>query len=62
MRTKWQSSHVFGDNTFVSVMGNHKLGNEFVDIREILLDLSRKVYYISSQLFLFKEILWKRKL
>ena len=43
--TKWQSSRVFGNNTLISLKGNPIFGNEYGEIREILLDLRFKVYY-----------------
>ena len=38
-----------GNTILILVKGNRKLGNEFVRIREILLDLRLKVYYKESQ-------------
>ena len=37
-----------GDVILVSLKGNHKSGNGFIDMREILLDLRFKVYYVNS--------------
>ncbi len=62
VRAKWQSSHVSGNSTSVFVKGNRKFGNEFVNTGESLLDLSRKVYYIGSQLFLFMESIMENKI
>ena len=39
----------FGDVILILLKGNRNLGNEIVRIREILLDLRLKVYYIDSQ-------------
>jgi len=39
----------FGDVILILLKGNRNLGNEIVRIREILLDLRLKVYYIESQ-------------
>ena len=39
----------FGDVILILLKGNHNFGNEIVRIREILLDLRLKVYYIDSQ-------------
>lgn len=39
----------FGDDILIFLKGNRKLGNEYVKIREILLDLRLKVNYIESQ-------------
>ena len=39
----------FGDDILIFLKGNRKFGNEFVKIREILLDLRLKVNYIESQ-------------
>lgn len=44
MRTKWQSSSVAGNTTEIGLKGNHKPGDGFVPVWEILLDLSRKIY------------------
>lgn len=37
-----------GDVILISVKGNRNLGNEVVEIREILLDLRLRVYYINA--------------
>ena len=39
----------FGNDVLILLKGNRKFGNEFVRIREILLDLRLKVYYNASQ-------------
>jgi len=52
--TKWQSSHMIGNIILISLKGNHKFGNEFVEIREILLDLWLKVNYVECQTILEK--------
>ena len=38
-----------GDDILILLKGNRKFGNELVRIREILLDLRLKVYFIDSQ-------------
>ncbi len=48
MDTKWQSSHMNGDVILISLKGNRISGNGCVEIREILLDLRFKVYYIKA--------------
>jgi len=55
VRTKWQSSRVFSDNTPVSLKGNHKHGNVFVETGENLLDLRRKVNYKKPPFFFVKK-------
>ena len=40
---------MFGDDILIFLKGNRNFGNEIVKIREILLDLRLKVYYIESQ-------------
>ena len=40
---------MFGDSILIFLKGNRNFGNEIVKIREILLDLRLKVYYIESQ-------------
>ena len=37
-----------GNDILISLKGNRISGNGFVEIREILLDLRLKVYYINS--------------
>ena len=48
MGTKWQSSRMYGDVILISVKGNRITGNGIVEIREILLDLRLRVYYINA--------------
>ena len=48
MRTQWQSSHIDGNTIFILLKGNHITGNGIVRMRENLLDLRRKVYYMIS--------------
>ena len=44
----------FGDDILISLKGNRISGNGFVEIREILLDLRPKVYYISAISFILE--------
>lgn len=44
-----------GDYILISLKGNHKFGNELVEIREILLDLRLKVNYSDSQAIYKKQ-------
>ena len=43
-----------GDVILISVKGNRILGNEIVEIREILLDLRLKVYYSEAKQLILK--------
>ena len=45
--TKWQSSHIIGDFILFFLKGNRIDGNVYVENRETLLDLRRKVNYIN---------------
>lgn len=55
MRTKWQSSSVAGNTTETGLKGNHKPGDGFVPVWEILLDLSRKIYSMCCHLKNFAD-------
>ena len=46
--TKWQSSLVSGDYTITLLNGNGIFGNEYVRVREILLDLRPKINHINN--------------
>lgn len=48
MGTKWQSSLVSGDYTITLLNGNGIFGNEYVRVREILLDLRPKINHINN--------------
>ena len=43
-----------GDVVLISLKGNRILGNEIVEIREILLDLRLKVYYSEAKQLILK--------
>ena len=42
---------MYGDVILISVKGNRNFGNEVVEIREILLDLRLRVYYIDAIIY-----------
>jgi len=46
---------MFGNDILISLKGNHSIGNDIVEIREILLDLWLKVNYIECQTILEKN-------
>jgi len=50
VRTKWQSSPISGDRVGKALKGNRQNGDILIVLREILLDLSRKVYSIHYHL------------
>ena len=54
MGTKWQSSRMNGDVILASVKGNRITGNGNVEVREILLDLRLRVYYINAITYFYK--------